>query len=316
MAEKRAMFAGGCFWCMVKPFDAYEGVLKVVAGYTGGSSERPTYEEVCSQQSGHMEAVLIEYEDTLIAYETLLDIFFRQIDPTDSGGQFFDRGGSYKTAVFYFDEQQEKSAREAIRNLEQEGRFDGPIVTRVLPAGEFYAAEEYHQDYYKKNPERYKRYFEGSGRKAFLQEHWDTEAKKGEDMLTPMQRYVTRENGTEPPFDNEYWNERREGIYVAVDSGEVLFSSRDKFDSGCGWPSFSRPVDKKSILEKSDTSHNMRRIEVRSSKTDSHLGHVFTDGPLEMGGLRYCINSAALRFIPKERMREEGYGEYLSLFEQ
>jgi peptide methionine sulfoxide reductase msrA/msrB len=313
MAKNKAMFAGGCFWCMVKPFDHFEGVFRVVSGYTGGKSENPTYEEVSSQDTGHYEAVLVEYEDNMIAYDKLLDLFFRQIDPTDSGGQFFDRGSSYKTAVFYFDEQQEQKAREYIRKLEGEGRFSAPIVTEVLPAGVFYPAEEAHQDYYRKNAAHYQRYFEGSGRKTFQEQHWkdQTETLK----LTPMQHYVTRKNGTEPPFDNEYWDENREGVYVDVISGEVLFSSRDKFDSGCGWPSFTKPVEIERIREQADHSHNMQRVEVRSEKADSHLGHVFTDGPAQMGGLRYCINSAALHFIPREQMQQEGYGEYLYLFD-
>ncbi len=313
---KKATFAGGCFWCMVKPFDQYDGVIKVVSGYTGGHVENPTYEEVCSDTTGHVEAIQIIYDDNVISYNELLDIYWRQIDPTDAFGQFHDRGHSYKSAIFYHDEEQKRLAEESKKKLEESGIFEEKIVTQILEAKEFYEAEDYHQDYYKKNPNHYYRYFVGSGRYIFTKEYWDKNnynREKLKEILTPIQFEVTQNDMTEPPFDNEYHDNKEEGIYVDVVSGEVLFTSKDKFDSGCGWPSFTKPVDNNSVYEKNDFTHGMVRTEVRSTNANSHLGHVFEDGPKEKGGLRYCINSASLKFIPKEKMKEEGYEKYLEL---
>lgn len=313
---RHATFAGGCFWCMVKPFDQYKGVKKVLSGYTGGNNANPSYEEVCSGHSGHYEAVDILYDEDVMSYETLLDIFWKQIDPTDPGGQFADRGSSYKTAIFYHDGEQKEKAEASKKALAESMRFERPIVTEILPAAPFYPAEAYHQDYHRTHPMHYRRYFEGSGRYDFQKNNW--EGKDRERLmkrLTPLQYEVTRNNGTEPPFRNEFWDQHAEGLYVDIVSGEPLFSSRDKFDSGCGWPSFTRPVEERAILERADHSHGMERTEVRASGTDSHLGHVFEDGPQKSGGLRYCINSAALRFIPRDRLDAEGYGAWKKLFE-
>lgn len=315
---KHATFAGGCFWCMVKPFDQYEGVKRVISGYTGGHTENPTYEQVCSGTTGHYEAVDILYDKSLITYRELLSIFWRQIDPTDAGGQFADRGHSYQSAIFYHDAEQKKQAEDSKRELEESGLFDTPIATRIIPASTFYPAEEYHQEYYKKNPSHYYRYFAGSGRMDFQKRHWDRNGANRSELrrvLSPVQFEVTQNDQTEPPFRNEYWDHHEERIYVDVVSGEPLFSSRDKFDSGCGWPSFTKPIKDTAVYEKNDFLHGMSRVEVRSLKTNSHLGHVFNDGPEKEGGLRYCINSAALRFIPREKMEEEGYGEYMKLFQ-
>lgn len=314
--KKLATFAGGCFWCMFKPFSNYDGVEKIIAGYTGGIAENPTYEEVCSEITGHLEAIQIVYDDTLVRYEDLLDIFWKQIDPTDEGGQFNDRGNRYKTAIFYHDENQKKLAIESKEALEKSNLFEDPIMTEILPAEKFYIAEEYHQDYYKKEPIHYELYFRGSGRYDFIKNNWDKNninRDKLKESLSPIQFEVTQNDQTEPPFKNEYWDNKEEGIYVDIVSGDVLFTSRDKFDSGCGWPSFTKPVSEKVIREKSDFSHGMYRTEVRSTKANSHLGHVFDDGPKESGGLRYCINSAALKFIPKDKMKEMGYENYLNL---
>ncbi|MBW5446228.1 peptide-methionine (S)-S-oxide reductase MsrA [Cohnella sp. CFH 77786] len=315
-ALEQATFAGGCFWCMVKPFDEMPGIEKVVSGYTGGHVENPTYEQVCSETTGHTEAVQITFDPEQFPYRKLLDIYWRNVDPTDAGGQFHDRGSSYRPAIFYHNEQQRAQAEASKRELEESGRFPKPIAVAIEPASAFYPAEEYHQDYYKKNPIRYKYYSRGSGRPDFLARHWNTDQDREQlrSKLTPMQFEVTQNNATEPPFRNEYWNNHEEGLYVDIVSGEPLFTSLDKFDSGCGWPSFTKPIHAGTIEEKEDYSHGMIRTEVRSRASDSHLGHVFPDGPREAGGLRYCINSAALRFIPVDRLEEEGYGRYRSLF--
>jgi len=312
-----ATFAGGCFWCMVSPFEEMPGIVQVVSGYTGGHTVNPTYEEVCSETTGHAEAVQITYDPAFMSYKQLLELFWRQIDPTDPGGQFHDRGESYRTAIFYHTEEQRLEAEASKRELEKSGRFDRPIVTAIEPAGPFYAAEDYHQGYHHKQPFRYKLYRRGSGRDAFIDKHWRLELDRDElkQRLTPMQYEVTQNSATEPPFRNPFWDHKEEGLYVDIVSGEPLFSSYDKFDSGCGWPSFTKPLHSANVTEHTDTAHGMIRTEVRSREADSHLGHVFPDGPQDRGGLRYCINSAALRFIPKDELEREGYGAYLKLFE-
>jgi peptide methionine sulfoxide reductase msrA/msrB len=323
-----ATVAGGCFWCVESDLEKAPGVLKVVSGYTGGSGKNPTYENY--GKKGHVEAVQAFYDPSKITYETLLDIFWRHIDPTDAGGQFGDRGPYYRSVIFYHDEEQKRIAEKSREALGKSGRFDKPIVTEILKFTKFYDAEEYHQDYYKKNPLRYQYYRHGSGRDQFLEKIWKNDQRSAtppsgkvyvkpdeqtlRKKLTPLQYEVTQKEETEPPFENDYWNNKKEGIYVDVASGEPIFSSLDKYDSGTGWPSFTRPLEPEYVVEKQDNSLFMRRTEVKSRYGGSHLGHVFPDGPAPTG-LRYCMNSAAMRFIPKEDLEKEGYGRYLKLFE-
>jgi len=349
-----ATFAGGCFWCVEATFEKVPGVISAVSGYTGGHVANPTYKQVSSGTTGHVESVEVTYNPHKVSYEKLLDVFWHLIDPTDAGGSFVDRGNQYHSVIFYHNERQKQLAEAAKQKLAKSGLYDRPVVTEIRPAVKFYVAEEYHQDYYRKNPVRYEFYRYMSGRDQYREKiaakekamhqsdrmqaknevskkdmgmaenHMsDADASKyvkpdKEELrkrLTDLQYEVTQEEGTERPFKNAYWDNHKQGIYVDIVSGEPLFSSTDKFESGTGWPSFTRPIDNHAVTEKTDRTFFMTRTEVRSRIADSHLGHVFKDGP-KPTGLRYCINSAALRFIPKEKLKQEGYGKFLSLFEK
>jgi len=340
--SKTAILAGGCFWCVEADFEKLLGVLSVVSGYTGGSSPNPTYENYASQ--GHREATLITYDPTLVTYSSLVEWLVKHIDPTDTKGSFNDRGEEYAPAIYFADDIEQSSATKVIADINALGIYKKSVNILVLPRKEFYPAEDYHQDYYRKNALKYSYYRNASGRDHFVKEHWGEDAnvvnykpnletmatssdvklnsawstyqkpsdEKLREILTPIQYKVTQEDGTEPPFNNEYDKETRAGIYVDTLSGEPLYSSKDKYDSGTGWPSFVRPIRSDAITLHEDRHFFTVRTEVRSRYADSHLGHVFDDGPTDRGGLRYCMNSAALRFIPKEVMESQGYKDYMN----
>lgn len=301
--------AGGCFWGMQAYFNNVQGVIDTEVGYANATIERPKYEDV---NSDYAETIKITYNKNEVPLSFILDMYFAVIDPTSVNKQGGDHGRQYRTGIYFVNNEDEPIIKEALARLQT--KYTQPIVVECMPLKSFYPAEEYHQEYLKKNPNGYCHIGKQVINAAKNIRYKDEAALR--KQLTPIQYHVTQENGTEAPFQNEYYNNFEEGIYVDVVSGKPLFLSTDKFESGCGWPAFSKPIDESLIKEKEDRSHGMIRTEVRSKDSDSHLGHLFYDGPAELGGTRYCINSAALRFIPKSKMAAEGYADYLPLLEK
>lgn len=316
---KTIYLAGGCFWGVEKYLSLIPGVKKTEAGYANGSTPSPTYEDVCRKGTGHAETVKVVFDPEEVSLPFLLEQYYAVIDPVSVNRQGNDAGVQYRTGIYYTDEKDKPVIETSLKRLQQ--HFKQPLAIEVQPLRQFARAEEYHQRYLDKNPGGYCHIPPSKFREAAqAREPGPAYRKKSDEelrrILTPEQFAVTRQNATEAPFRNEYFNNDRPGIYVDVTTGEPLFLSTDKFDSGCGWPSFSKPVSGDLIREKQDLTHGMNRTEVRSKTGDAHLGHVFTDGPRDRGGLRYCINSASLKFIPEEDMEARGYGKYLPRLQQ
>lgn len=305
--------AGGCFWGTAHLFSLVPGVQETAAGYANSEIAHPTYQQVCTGQTGAAETVRVIYDADSIGLTDLLQLYFKSIDPTSLNKQGNDVGTQYRTGIYYSDPIDVPVIDAAVAALQR--RYTQPLMIEIVRLKNFYPAEDYHQDYLYKNPGGYCHvnpalFREAKELKKKIPVQNKAELKK---RLTPLQWEVTQNGATERPFTNEYDHEFRRGIYVDITDGTPLFVSSDKYDSGCGWPAFSRPIDESLLTEHTDTSYGRIRTEVRSASSGSHLGHVFEDGPVEAGGLRYCINSASLRFIPIEKMAEEGYAEYIPM---
>ena len=317
--HREIWLAGGCFWGLEAYLRKLNGVVHTNVGYANGNTQNPTYEQVCYGNTGHAEAVYVQYDPKVINLPLLLTYFFKVVDPTSLNRQGNDQGYQYRSGVYYKDFA-DKAAIERVIASEQK-KYPTKIVTEVAPLSNYFIAEPYHQQYLEKNPNGYchidlKSLDQDPLAKPADKVKSSYEKPSQEEIkqkLTAEQYQVTQNDGTEPPFHNEYWNNHEDGIYVDVVTGEPLFSSKDKYESGTGWPSFTKPIVPDSVVNKLDKSLFMERVEARSRVGDSHLGHVFADGPKEQGGLRYCMNSAALRFIPLEKMAEQGYGEFIPL---
>ncbi len=352
LQRSSAIFAGGCFWCVETDFEKAPGVVDVISGYSGGRSKSPTYETYAVE--GHREVVFVMYDPTQVSFAGLVEYFIKHIDPLNRHGQFNDKGLQYSPAIYFESEQEKAEAERVIKAIDDLKVYRGKIGVKLEPRAAFWPAEEYHQNYHRKNALKYQYFRLASGRDAFVNQVWGARANKLElpgaipetatdplaievtnqvtekpwlkfekpslvelrKKLSPLQYKVTQQDGTETAFRNIYWDNKKEGIYVDMLSGAPLFSSLAKFESGTGWPSFVAPIEADALTYKNDRKMFYTRVEVRSRYGDNHLGHVFDDGPVNRGGKRYCMNSAALRFVPKEKMLEEGYGEYLRIFGQ
>lgn len=340
---KTALVAGGCFWCVEADLEKLPGVIEVVSGYAGGNTENPTYDNY--DKGGHREVVEVTYDSGRVSYEEILIYAMKHMDPTDPAGSFGDRGVYYSPAFYYKNDTEKKIIEDLIKDVDANGPYDKPLAIAIESASKFYPAEDYHQDYYKGilSSLKYKYYRNASGRDTFIQKYWgsdtgpnlpwrdeeiinnnktsmimdwknyvkpsETELKT---MLSDIEFKVTQKEGTERAGTSAYDKLWDEGIYVDILSGEPLFSSKDKFDSGTGWPSFVKPITDTALTEHEDNTFFTTRTEVRSAIADNHLGHVFPDGPKDRGGLRYCMNGVALKFIPKAEMEAKGYSEFLT----
>ena len=314
--------AGGCFWGTEHYLKQIDGVLETQTGYANGHGKNPSYQEVCTNKTGFAEAVRVVYDPERLPLTLLLQLYFKSINPTSLNRQGNDVGTQYRTGIYYTNKNDLPLIMAEMEKVAKQ--HQQPLQVEVLPLKNFYDAEDYHQDYLEKNPTGYchlpQALFDmarnANKKNTVTKQYTKPSNEELRSKLTPLQYEVTQNGATEKPFDNEYDAEFREGIYVDVTTGQPLFLSTDKFNSGCGWPAFSKPIDNSVLNNSEDRSHGMVRTEVRSAKGNAHLGHVFNDGPRERGGLRYCINSASLRFVPKEQMESQGYGAYLPMLEQ
>lgn len=314
-------FAGGCFWGVEGYFARIKGVVSAQSGYANGRTAYPSYEDVVQRDTGHAETVKVKYDPQQISLSQLLQHFFRIINPTTLNRQGNDIGTQYRSGIYTTNQHDQAQVAAALVQLQS--RYTQPLVVENLPLQNFYPAEEYHQQYLTKNPQGYCHIdlalantplAEETAKPAFLADRFTKPTEQTlRHVLTEAQYQITQHEGTERAFTHEYNEEHRPGIYVDVISGEPLFNAKDKYDAGCGWPSFTQPIQTEQVTEHHDSSHGMLRVEVRSKVADSHLGHVFPDGPQDKGGLRYCINGHSLLFISKEEMAEKGYGAWLPL---
>lgn len=345
---ERIVLSGGCFWCTESEYNHESGVISAISGYADSSKVNPTYAEVGSETVKARESVEVIYDPKIISIDKILEIYWKHINPTDGEGQFADRGYQYTPAIYYTTLEQNIVADAQKNKINESKKFTLPVKVEIIKFTNFYPAEEYHQDYKDKNPVRYATYREGSGRNKFIRENWEDTSYKVKEIfnqvttttkpiikksmttsnwktltpevkaeklkaLTPLQFNVTQKEGTERSFQNEYNANKEKGIYVDIVSGEPLFLSSDKYDSGTGWPSFVKPISDDMVVLKKEDGYFSSRVEVRSKIADSHLGHVFDDGPSDRGGKRYCMNSASMRFIPIADLEKEGYGDYITM---